>query len=86
MDAANDRPQRYECTIAGRDLQEELTARTRPYLIACSSFLRQLAYGWERRRRMAGVTLFELHAVPEEQTGLSLREALVAYVRETLGP
>ena len=34
---------------------------------------------------MAGVALFDLHAVPEEQTGLALREELVAYVRETLG-
>jgi 5'-nucleotidase/UDP-sugar diphosphatase len=85
MAATNDRSGRYVCTIDGQNLQDELTARTRPYLVACSSFLRQLAYGWERQRRMAGVTLFDLHAVPEEQTGLSLREALVAYVRESLG-
>jgi 2',3'-cyclic-nucleotide 2'-phosphodiesterase (5'-nucleotidase family) len=99
MDAANDQPGRYEypfsgrgrpekgysCTIAGRDLQAELTGRIKPYLIACSSFLRQLAHGWEREQRVAGVALFDLHAVPEEQTGLALREALVAHVRETLG-
>ena len=98
MAAANDQPRRYEypfsgrprpekgysCTIAGRDLQDELAGRTRPYLIACSSFLRQLAHGWEREQRVAGVALFDLHAVPEEQTGLALREALVAHVRETL--
>jgi len=83
--AANDQPGRYECTIAGRDLQAELTGRTQPYLVACSSFLRQLAHGWEREQRVAGVALFDLHAVPEEQTGLALREALVAHVREMLG-
>jgi 5'-nucleotidase / UDP-sugar diphosphatase len=85
MDTANGQPRRYECTIAGRDLQAELAGRTRPYLIACSSFLRQLAHGWEREQRMAGVPLFDLHAAPEEQTGLALREALVTHVRETLG-
>ena len=84
MDEANDQPRRYDCTIAGRDLQDELAGRTRPYLVACSSFLRQLAHGWEREQRAAGVALFDLHAVPEEQTGLALREALVAHVRETL--
>ena len=83
--AENDRPRRYACTIAGRDLEDELTGRTRPYLVACSSFLRQLAHGWEREQRVAGVALFDLHAVPEEQTGLALREALVAHVRETFG-
>ena len=85
MAEANDQPRRYDCTIAGRDLQDELTGRTRPYLVACSSFLRQLAHGWEREQRVAGVALFDLHAVPEEQTGLALREALVTHVRETLG-
>jgi 5'-nucleotidase / UDP-sugar diphosphatase len=97
--AANERPARYRypfsgrprpekgyrCTIAGRDLEAELTGRTRTYLIACSSFLRQLAHGWEREQREAGVALFDLHAVPEEQTGLALREALVAHVRAVLG-
>ena len=99
MAAANDQPRRYEypfsgrprpekgyqCTIAGRDLEDELAGRTRAYLVACSSFLRQLAHGWERKQRGAGVTFFDLHAVPEEQTGLALREALVTHVRETLG-
>jgi 5'-nucleotidase / UDP-sugar diphosphatase len=85
MDEANDQPRRYDCTIAGRNLQDELTARTRPYLVACSSFLRQLAHGWEREQREAGVALFDLHAMPEEQTGLALREELVAYLREILG-
>jgi 5'-nucleotidase/UDP-sugar diphosphatase len=97
--AENDQPRRYEypfsgrgrpekgysCTIAGRDLEDELAARTRPYLVACSSFLRQLAHGWERKQRMAGMALFDLNAVPEEQTGLALREALVAHIRETFG-
>ena len=83
--AANDRPRRCRCTIAGRDLEDELAGRTRPYLVACSSFLRQLAHRWEREQRMAGMALFDLHAVPEEQTGLALREALIAHVRETLG-
>jgi hypothetical protein len=97
--AENNRPQRYQysflgrgrpekgypCTIAGRDLEDALAVRTRPYLVACSSFLRQLAHGWEREQRMAGVALFDLHAVPEEQTGLALREELVAYLREMLG-
>ena len=94
MAAANDRPgavyrsrpeKGYQCTIVGRDLEAELTGRTRPYLVACSSFLRQLAHGWEREQRVAGVALFDLHAVPEEQTDLALREALVTHVRETLG-
>lgn len=97
--AENDRPPRYQypfsgrgrpekgyqCTIAGRDLEDALAARTRPYLVACSSFLRQLAHDWERQRRMAGIALFDLRAVPEEQTGLALREELVAYMREMLG-
>jgi sulfur carrier protein ThiS len=97
--AKDDQPRRYEyplsgrprpdkgysCTIAGRDLEEKLAARTRPYLIACSSFLRQLAHDWERAQRMAGVALFDLQAVPEEQTGLALREALVAHIQETFG-
>ena len=96
--AANDRPRRYEypfsgrprpekgyqCTIAGRDLEDELAGRTRPYLVACSSFLRQLAHRWEGEQRMAGMALFDLHALPEEQTGLALREALIAHMRETL--
>jgi 5'-nucleotidase / UDP-sugar diphosphatase len=97
--AENDQPRRYEypfsgrgrpekgysCTIADRDPEDELAARTRPYLVACSSFLRQLAHGWERKQRMAGMALFDLNAVPEEQTGLALREALVAHIRETFG-
>jgi 2',3'-cyclic-nucleotide 2'-phosphodiesterase (5'-nucleotidase family)/sulfur carrier protein ThiS len=85
MAAENDRPGRYACTIAGRHLEAELAGRTRPYLVACSSFLRQLAHRWEREQRVAAVALFDLHAVPEEQTGLALREALVAHLRETLG-
>lgn len=97
--AENDRPQHYQypfsgcqrpekgyrCTIAGQDLEDELAARTRPYLVACSSFLRQLAHDWERQYRMAGRVLFDLRTVPEEQTGLALREELVAYMREMLG-
>ena len=31
------------------------------------------------------MALFDLHAVTEEQTGLGLRKAMVAHVRETLG-
>ena len=83
--ARNDQPRRYDCTIAGRDLEAELAGRTRPYLVACSSFLRQLAHDWEREQRVAGVALFDLRAVPEEQTGLALREALVAHLHEMLG-
>ena len=72
-------------TAARQGGKEERAGRTRPYLIACSSFLRQLAHSWEREQRVAGVALFDLHAVPEEQTGLALREALVAHVREMFG-
>ena len=97
--AENDRPRRYQYPFLVVDDQKRginapspagiwmmsLPRRTRPYLVACSSFLRQLAHGWEWEQREAGVALFDLHAVPEEQTGLALREELVAYLREMVG-
>lgn len=57
-------------------------APTRSLLVASSSFLRELAAGWERKIASKGLAILDLHALPVEQTGLALREELVAYVRE----
>lgn len=82
-----------DATINGVSLEQLLSAHTGPFLVACSSFVRQSASRWERRAAeergaqsdTALHAIFDLHALPVEQTGLALREELVAYAREMGG-
>ncbi len=58
-----------------------LETLSRPLLVACSSFVRELAAGWERQCAAQGQPLWDLRSLPAEQTGLVLREEVLAYIR-----
>jgi 5'-nucleotidase / UDP-sugar diphosphatase len=72
-----------DATLNGEPLAS-IARRDGTLLIACSSFLRQLALRWERRARN-GLALFDLEGQPREMTHLAVREELTAYAREMGG-
>ena len=58
---------------------EELLDRT--FLVAASSFLRELAASWEAHaRRDASLSLFDLQSLPAQQTAVYVRDLLVEYI------
>ncbi len=58
----------------------------RPFLIACSSFVRQAAVTWEKyAARHANLPLVDMHTWPRLDTDLFLRDEVVAYIRENGG-
>ncbi len=57
-------------------------ALSRPLWAACSSFVRGLASGWERQCAGQGWSVWDLRALPAEQTGLALRDEILAFIRE----
>lgn len=72
-------------TVGNAPLEELLVSRAEPFLVACSSFVRALAVRWEAAARAEGGEWFDLRALPVQQTGLALREELVAYVEDAGG-
>jgi 5'-nucleotidase / UDP-sugar diphosphatase len=73
----------YSITVNGVLLNHAIASGRGTFRIAASSFLRQLCRRWERGQ--GEPALFDLCGLPVEQTGLSLREALVAHVLESGG-
>ena len=58
----------------------------RPFLIACSSFVRQVAIAWEKyAARYANLPLVDMHVWPRLDTNLFLRNELITYIRENGG-
>jgi 5'-nucleotidase / UDP-sugar diphosphatase len=72
-----------DVTLRGERLDDLTDGGT--LLIACGSFTRVPARAWERATTAAGGTLFDIAALPRQQTGLPLRAELVAHIRETGG-
>ena len=58
----------------------------RPFLIACSSFVRQAAITWEKyAAQYANLPLVNMHIWPRLDTNLFLRDEMIIYIRETGG-
>lgn len=74
-----------QVTVNGIAAAQLADARHEPLVVACSSFVRQLAIAWEREAMARGQEFLDLEAVPHEVTGLALREELVAYARQMGG-
>lgn len=70
------------CAVTATLNGTPIAALDRPLLVACSSFVRELASGWERQRVGQGRPVWDLRALPVEQTGLALRDEILAFIRE----
>jgi 2',3'-cyclic-nucleotide 2'-phosphodiesterase (5'-nucleotidase family) len=58
----------------------------RPFLITCSSFVRQAALAWEKYvAQSANLPLVDIRLWPRLETNLFLRDELIAYIRENDG-
>ncbi len=69
-----------DITVEGRPIDEHLG---RTFTVACSSFVRQPARDWERyAQEEMGLYLVDIRRWPHRDTGIFLRDALVAVIRE----
>ncbi len=72
-------------TVAGVPLAELLATRSAPFLVACSSFVRELAAAWARSDDAAGLGLLDLRTWLVRDTGRALRHEILEFVRECGG-
>ena len=70
-------------TIDNISLEAQLE---RPFLIACSSFVRQAAMVWEKYAgEYINLPLIDINAWPRLDTNLFLRDELISYIKDTGG-
>ena len=70
-----------DITLSGVPLSDLMAMRHEPLVFACSSFARVLAAAWERRAPGDGVCPWDWHELPRHDTGLALRDQVLAFVR-----